>query len=105
MLKETEEARDERKRWFIDGIGEGIGRGVVALLAEKALGAPRPYNYPMFGEDAFRTATGVHAAAVVKALRKGDVWLSDRVYSGVPASWIGTRARPGHWRTILRSAG
>jgi 2-isopropylmalate synthase len=41
------------------------------------------------GRDAFRTATGVHAAAVVKAQQKGDSWLADRVYSGVPASWLG----------------
>ncbi len=41
------------------------------------------------GADAFRTATGVHAAAVIKAQRKGDAWLADRIYSGVPAHWIG----------------
>jgi 2-isopropylmalate synthase len=41
------------------------------------------------GRDAFRTATGVHAAAIVKAEAKGDAWLADRIYSGVPASWIG----------------
>jgi 2-isopropylmalate synthase len=41
------------------------------------------------GRDAFRTATGVHAAAVIKAKRKGESWLADRVYSGVPASWVG----------------
>jgi 2-isopropylmalate synthase len=45
----------------------------------------------VFGEDAFRTATGVHAAAIVKALRKGDRWLADRVYSGVPADMFGAR--------------
>ena len=60
-------------------------------LAEKALGAPRPYNSPMFGDDAFRTATGVHAAAIVKARTRGDEWLADRVYSGVPAGWLGRR--------------
>jgi len=43
------------------------------------------------GEDAFRTATGVHAAAIVKAERKGDAWLADRIYSGVPASLVGRR--------------
>jgi 2-isopropylmalate synthase len=58
-------------------------------LAEKALGAPRPYNYPMFGADAFRTATGVHAAAIIKGRSKGDDWLADRVYSSVPAAWLG----------------
>jgi len=46
-------------------------------------------NYPVMGRDAFRTATGVHAAAVIKAQRKGDAWLADRVYSGVPAGLVG----------------
>ncbi len=46
-------------------------------------------QYPLVGEDAFRTATGVHAAAVIKALNKGDLDLADRVYSGVPANWFG----------------
>jgi 2-isopropylmalate synthase len=55
----------------------------------KATGVPIPANAPIIGTDAFRTATGVHAAAVVKAKRKGDAWLADRVYSGVPASWVG----------------
>jgi len=53
--------------------------------------APLPFNYPVVGDDAFRTATGVHAAAVVKALEKGDAWLADRVYSGVPAGMIGRK--------------
>ena len=52
---------------------------------------PLPVNYPMVGADAFRTGTGVHAAAVIKAYRKGQDWLADRVYSGVPASIIGRR--------------
>jgi 2-isopropylmalate synthase len=50
---------------------------------------PIPRNYPVVGHDAFETGTGVHAAAVIKALRKKDTWLADRVYSGVPASEIG----------------
>lgn len=50
---------------------------------------PISVNYPVFGHDAFRTGTGVHAAAVIKALRKGDKWLADRVYSGVPAEMFG----------------
>ena len=54
-----------------------------------AVGVPIPVNTPIVGRDAFRTATGVHAAAVIKAERKGQAWLADRVYSGVPASWIG----------------
>jgi len=48
-----------------------------------------PPNYPVFGKDAFRTATGVHAAAIVKALRTGDLDLADAVYSGVPAHLVG----------------
>ena len=48
-----------------------------------------PSNYPVFGKDAFRTATGVHAAAIVKALRTGDLDLADAVYSGVPAHLVG----------------
>jgi 2-isopropylmalate synthase len=48
-----------------------------------------PANYPVLGRDAFRTATGVHAAAVIKAKQKGDEWLANRVYSGVPAELFG----------------
>jgi 2-isopropylmalate synthase len=48
-----------------------------------------PISYPLVGRDAFRTATGVHASAVVKAMAKGDTWLADRIYSGVPAGMIG----------------
>jgi 2-isopropylmalate synthase len=55
----------------------------------KACSVPITVNYPAMGEDAFRTATGVHAAAVIKAQRKGDHWLADRVYSGVPAHLFG----------------
>ncbi|OGB91880.1 MAG: 2-isopropylmalate synthase [candidate division NC10 bacterium RIFCSPLOWO2_12_FULL_66_18] len=46
-------------------------------------------NYMIVGRDAFRTATGVHAAAIIKAEKKGHAWLADRVYSGVPASLVG----------------
>lgn len=60
-------------------------------LASKACKHPIPDNYPIIGRDAFRTATGVHAAAVIKAQRKGDAWLADRVYSGVPASYFGLK--------------
>lgn len=49
-----------------------------------------PNNYPIIGEDAFRTGTGVHATAIIKAYKKeDDKWLADSVYSGVPASIIG----------------
>ena len=58
-------------------------------LAATATGVPVPINAPIIGRDAFRTATGVHASAVIKAKKKGDAWLADRVYSGVPAGWIG----------------
>ena len=51
-------------------------------------GVPIPISYPVVGRDAFRTATGVHAAAVIKAFNKGDDWLADMVYSGVPASML-----------------
>jgi 2-isopropylmalate synthase len=54
-----------------------------------------PLNYPLVGRDAFRTATGVHAAAIVKALQKGDAWLADRVYSGVPAGMFGRHQEIG----------
>jgi 2-isopropylmalate synthase len=55
----------------------------------RATGVPLPPNYPVVGRDAFRTGTGVHAAAVIKAFAKGDHWLADRVYSGVPAEMVG----------------
>ena len=54
-----------------------------------ATGVPIPPNYPVVGRDAFRTATGVHAAAVIKAYRKQDLTLVDAVYSGVPATMVG----------------
>jgi len=58
-----------------------------------ATGVPIPKGYPVIGEDAFRTGTGVHAAAVIKALKKGDNWLADRVYSGVPAANFGLKQK------------
>ena len=64
----------------------------TALVAEHC-GIPIPPNYPAMGADAFRTGTGVHAAAVIKALRKGDRALADRVYSAVPASVVGREQR------------
>jgi 2-isopropylmalate synthase len=57
----------------------------------RGTGVPVPPNYPVVGRDAFRTGTGVHAAAVIKAYKKGEDWLADRVYSGVPASLVGRR--------------
>jgi 2-isopropylmalate synthase len=63
-------------------------REYCAFVAEKT-GVPLPDNYPVVGRDAFRTGTGVHAAAIIKARLRGDDWLADRVYSSVPASLIG----------------
>jgi 2-isopropylmalate synthase len=57
--------------------------------AAEACGWIIPLNYPVFGRDAFRTATGVHAAAVIKSYRKGDTELADLIYSGVPAGQFG----------------
>ncbi len=54
-----------------------------------AAGVPIPHNYPIVGRDAFRTATGVHAAAVIKAYRKNDTRLANTVYSGVPSHYFG----------------
>lgn len=75
-------------------IGELGDRDVTKLgelcdKVSKALHFPIPINYPVVGEDAFRTGTGVHAAAIIKALEKGDPDLADRVYSGVPAAMFG----------------
>jgi 2-isopropylmalate synthase len=61
-------------------MGEVIAQGTGMAI---------PANYPVLGHDAFRTATGVHAAAVIKAKRRGDEWLANRVYSGVPAEMFG----------------
>jgi 2-isopropylmalate synthase len=71
-----------------------ITRDLSALVpyceaVSRATGVPIPANYPVVGRDAFRTATGVHAAAVIKAYRKQDRALVDAVYSGVPATMVG----------------
>ena len=60
-----------------------------AQVASSALDVPIPTTHPIVGRDAFRTATGVHASAILKAQATGDAWLVDNVYSGVPASRIG----------------
>jgi 2-isopropylmalate synthase len=57
--------------------------------ASMATKVPIHPQYPLTGADAFRTATGVHAAAIIKAEKKGDSWLADRIYSGVPAGMFG----------------
>jgi 2-isopropylmalate synthase len=56
-----------------------------------ACGVPIPDNYPVIGRDAFRTATGVHAAAVIKAWKTGDRDLMDAVYCAIPASLVGRK--------------
>ncbi len=96
------------------GIGERVGNAAMELIllnlrllgqlpeerdltkllsycqtAAKAVGWQVPINYPLVGRDAFRTATGVHASAIIKAMQKGDNFLADRIYSGVPAGMFG----------------
>ncbi len=61
-------------------------------VVSEACGAPIPFNYPIVGADSFRTSTGVHAAAIVKAMSKGDDWLVERVYCGVPADLVGRQS-------------
>jgi 2-isopropylmalate synthase len=96
------------------GIGERVGNTPMDLLlvnlvvmgfldrdlsplmdyvetVSRATNVPIPDNYPVVGKDAFRTATGVHAAAVVKAWKKGDIDLMDAVYSAIPASLVGRK--------------
>jgi 2-isopropylmalate synthase len=64
--------------------------GAYCHYVSEACHVPIPDNYPVVGRDAFRTATGVHAAAIAKAMRKSeDTWLADYVYSGVPAHTVG----------------
>lgn len=106
------EAGVDRVHGCVLGIGERVGntsldqllvnlklagawQGDLSRLAElvdlvsQACAVPIPVSYPVFGKDAFRTGTGVHAAAIIKAVNKGADWLADRVYSGVPAGWFG----------------
>jgi isopropylmalate/homocitrate/citramalate synthase len=73
----------------------GVHKGDLEKLPEycelvaEACQVPITSGYPVVGRDAFRTGTGVHAAAIVKAEAKGDAWLADRIYSGIPASMVG----------------
>ncbi len=69
------------------------GLGEYCRLISEGCRVRIPRNYPVVGGDAFETGTGVHAAAVIKALKKHDPWLADRVYSGVPASDFGFAQR------------
>jgi len=72
---------------WIDNDLRALGRYV--RHGAKICGFPIASTYPVFGSDAFETGTGVHAAAVIKALRRHDTWLANRVYSGVPADEFG----------------
>jgi 2-isopropylmalate synthase len=106
------EAGADRLHGTALGIGERVGNAEIDLLlvnmqllgwisrdlskladycrlVAETTGVPCPDNYPVIGRDAFRTGTGVHAAAIIKARAKGDDWLADLVYSGVPASLVG----------------
>ncbi|HEV8659906.1 MAG TPA: LeuA family protein [Thermoanaerobaculia bacterium] len=106
------EAGADRVHGSASGIGERVGNTPIDLLmvnlklmgwidndltklhdyvrfVSKVTHVPLPDNYPVFGRDAFRTGTGVHAAAIIKARKKGSEWLADRVYSGVPAGMFG----------------
>jgi len=106
------EAGADRVHGSAAGIGERVGNTPLDLLmvnlklmgwidndlsklgqyvqfVSKVVHIPLPDNYPVFGKDAFRTGTGVHAAAIIKAKKKGNEWLADRVYSGVPAGMFG----------------
>jgi 2-isopropylmalate synthase len=70
--------------------GHDLSRlGEYCEAAARAVGWEVPPSYPLVGRDAFRTATGIHASAIMKAQARGDTWLADRVYSSVPASLIG----------------
>jgi len=76
------------------GISPWANQDLTALkeyceTVSQATGVPIPRNYPVMGDDAFRTATGVHAAAVIKAFRKNDLELANTVYSGVPSHYFG----------------
>jgi 2-isopropylmalate synthase len=106
------EAGADRIHGTILGIGERVGNTSLDLLlvnlklmgrwepdlshmlelcrlTSESCEVPISINYPVVGRDAFRTGTGVHAAAVIKAARKGQTWLADRIYSGVPAGMFG----------------
>jgi len=78
---------------FIAGRNLPAGEGVQVRLGDELLPVLKTSRSlliaGLLGAGSVSAATGVHAAAVIKAQRKGDAWLADRIYSGVPASWIG----------------
>jgi len=95
------------------GIGERVGNPAMELLLlnlaladsarslaqvmaycahfSRVLGVEIADNQPLVGKNAFRTATGVHASAIVKAEAKSE-WLGDHVYSLLSAASIGQSA-------------
>ena len=80
--------------YLLGAIDQDLSRLVeYCRVASEITGVPIPASYPVVGEDAFRTATGVHASAILKAKKKGDTWLADRVYSSVPAVVFGLTQR------------
>jgi 2-isopropylmalate synthase len=106
------EAGADRVHGSAGGIGERVGNTPMDILmvnlklmgwidndltqlpeyvshVSRVTNVPIDDRYPVFGRDAFRTGTGVHAAAIIKARKKGSDWLADRVYSGVPAGMFG----------------
>jgi 2-isopropylmalate synthase len=108
------EAGADRLHGTAVGIGERVGNCAIDLLlvnmqllgwinrdlrklqeycrlVADTTGVPLPDNYPVVGRDAFRTGTGVHASAIIKARARGEDWLADRVYSSIPAALIGSR--------------
>jgi len=108
------EAGADRLHGTAVGIGERVGNAPIDQLlvnmcllgwidrdltnlaehcrfVSEVTGVPLPDNYPVVGRDAFRTGTGVHAAAIIKARAKGEEWLADLVYSAVPAAMVGRR--------------
>ncbi|HZD24480.1 MAG TPA: LeuA family protein [Acidimicrobiia bacterium] len=72
---------------WVDNDLSGLSAYCEAVSRATRVAIPR--DCPGIGNDAFETSTGVHAAAVLKALQKGDTWLANRVYSGVPADMVG----------------
>ena len=72
--------------WFHHDVSKLVA---YVRKVSRACRIPIPVNYPLSGADAFRTATGVHAAAIIKAKKRANDWLADRVYSGVPAGRFG----------------
>ncbi|MCX7894445.1 MAG: hypothetical protein N2447_00605 [Thermoanaerobaculum sp.] len=63
-------------------------RAAVERIAQ-LLGVSVPPNAPAVGHDAFRTATGVHASAILKAKEQGRWDLAEWVYAPFPPSAVG----------------